>query len=79
MIRTQLYVSKELYQRLQLQAQHEHKPTAQLIRELLEAGVTGQRQGSAGDALLRLVAIGGQGPADLSARIDDYLYDDPTA
>jgi hypothetical protein len=29
---------------------------------------------STGDALLRLAAIGGKGPADLSTRIDEYLY-----
>ena len=29
---------------------------------------------STGESLLRLAAIGGKGPADLSTRIDDYLY-----
>jgi hypothetical protein len=29
---------------------------------------------STGEALLRLAAIGGKGPADLSTRLDDYLY-----
>jgi hypothetical protein len=29
---------------------------------------------STGEALLRLAAIGGKGPADLSTRIDEYLY-----
>ena len=29
---------------------------------------------TAGQALLRLAGIAGTGPADLSARIDDYLY-----
>ena len=35
------------------------------------ASPTGQE--STGDSLLRLAAIGGKGPADLSTRIDDYL------
>jgi len=29
---------------------------------------------STGDSLLRLAAIGGKGPTDLSTRLDDYLY-----
>ena len=33
---------------------------------------TGQE--STGASLLRLAAIGGKGPADLSTRVDDYLY-----
>jgi hypothetical protein len=33
-----------------------------------------QAQESTGESLLRLAAIGGKGPADLSSRIDDYLY-----
>jgi hypothetical protein len=35
---------------------------------------TNQRQESTGESLLRLAKIGGKGPADLSTRIDDYLY-----
>jgi hypothetical protein len=31
-------------------------------------------QESTGASLLRLAAIGGKGPADLSSRVDDYLY-----
>jgi hypothetical protein len=34
----------------------------------------GQRQESTGESLLRLAAIGGKGPTDLSTRIDDFLY-----
>jgi hypothetical protein len=35
---------------------------------------TSQRQESTGESLLRLAGIGGKGPADLSTRLDDYLY-----
>jgi hypothetical protein len=45
--------------------------------ELLNLGLRkASREGheSTGESLLRLAAIGGKGPADLSTRIDDYLY-----
>ena len=48
-----------------------------MIRELLDLGLRKAfREGheSTGESLLRLAAIGGKGPADLSTRIDDYLY-----
>jgi hypothetical protein len=32
------------------------------------------RRESTEESLLRLAAIGGKGPADLSTRIDNYLY-----
>ena len=34
-----------------------------------------QRELSTGESLLRLAAIGGKGPTDLSERHDDYLYE----
>jgi hypothetical protein len=74
MIRTQIYVPKDLYQRIQLKAEQANKPAAQLVRELLEEGLRRRQRETAGDALLRLARIGGKGPADLSSRIDDYLY-----
>jgi len=48
-----------------------------VIRELLHEGMknsTHKAQESTGESLLRLAAIGGKGPADLSSRVDDYLY-----
>jgi hypothetical protein len=76
MIRTQVYLPKSLYQLIQLKAEQAKKPAAQLVRELLEEGLRRQQRETAGEALLRLAKIGGKGPADLSSRIDDYLYGD---
>lgn len=78
MIRTQVYLPKALYQRIQLKAEQESKPAAQVVRELLADGLIRQQQETTGDALMRVAAIGGAGPADLSQRIDDYLYDEAT-
>jgi len=58
-------------------AKREKKPEAEVIRELLSEGLQSAshvKRESTGASLLRLAAIGGTGPADLSKRIDDYLY-----
>lgn len=78
MIRTQVYLPRALYRRIQLKAQQDGKPAAQVMRELLESGLTGDERETTGDALLRLAAVGAPGPSDLSQRIDDYLYADTT-
>ena len=83
MIRTQVYITEEQARDIKLQAKREHKPEAEVIRELLSEGLKttkGQREESTGEALLRLAKVGEQlgatGPTDLSSRIDDYLYGD---
>jgi hypothetical protein len=82
MIRTQVYLTEEQAQTIKLRSRQERKPEAQLIRELLDAGLSaGQmpRQ-SVGDALLELAELGkklgASGPTDLSTNLDDYLYGD---
>jgi hypothetical protein len=81
MIRKQVHITPNLDQTISLMAQQDRKPEAAVIRELLELGIR-QRQPArtAGEALLALAALGRthglQGPPDLSARIDDYLYGD---
>lgn len=77
MIRTKVYLTEEQSRDIKLRAKRENKPEAEVIRELVSAGLktpASQRQESTGDSLLRLAAIGGKGPADLSTRADDYLY-----
>ena len=77
MIRTQVYLTKEQMRDIKLKAKRENKREAEIIRELLTDGMkktTRKTQESTGDSLLRLAAIGGKGPSDLSSRIDDYLY-----
>ncbi len=77
MIRTQVYLTEEQARDIKLRAKREKKHEAEVIRELLSEGMkTSPREWreSTGESLLRLAAIGGKAPADLSTRIDDYLY-----
>lgn len=79
MIRTQIYLPKQLYQTIDLVAKKEKKPKAQVIREVLEKGIE-KKQRSAGEALLEIAELGKKlnlkGPRDLSTNIDKYLYED---
>jgi hypothetical protein len=59
----------------------ENKREAEIIRDLVDKGRASSRRAShetTGDALLRLARLGEKlqvnAPADLSSRIDDYLY-----
>ena len=77
MIRTQVYLKEEQTRDIKLRAKRENKHEAEVIRELLNEGMkksASKTQESTGETLLRLAAIGGKGPADLSSRVDDYLY-----
>ena len=78
MVRKQLYLPEDLARHLAVAAKQQRKPEAQILRELIAAGLKRQPVAaeSTGQALMRLARIGGKGPADLSARIDDYLYGD---
>lgn len=79
MIRTQIYLPKELYEEVGLVAKRQKKPKAQVIREAIEEKMQ-EKRGNAGEALLRLAALGKKlnitGPTDLSSRIDEYLYEE---
>ena len=77
MIRTQVYLTEGQARDIKLRAKRENKREAEVIRELLSNSlktIPRARRESTGESLLRLAAIGGKGPADLSARIDNYLY-----
>ena len=77
MIRTQVYITEDQARDIKLRARRENKHEAEVIRELLNKGMkksASKAQESTGESLLRLAAIGGKGPADLSSRVDDYLY-----
>jgi hypothetical protein len=83
MIRTMVYLTEEQARDIKLKAKREQRPEAEVIRELISAGQKASpRQGreSTGEALLRLAKLGEElqvkAPADLSSRIDDYLYDE---
>jgi hypothetical protein len=77
MIRTMVYITEEQARNIKLRAKRENKHEAEVIRELLSEGMktsTANVQESTGESLLRLAAIGGKGPSDLSSRVDDSLY-----
>jgi hypothetical protein len=79
MIRTQVYLTEEQARDIKLRAQRENKREAEVIRELLSKGLQSSsrtKHESTGDSLLRLATIGGKAPADLSLRVDEYLYGD---
>ena len=73
----QVYLTEEQARDIKLRAKRLNKHEAEVIRELVSEGLktappTGKE--STGASLLRLAGIHGKGPADLSTRIDDYLY-----
>jgi hypothetical protein len=83
MIRTQVYITEEHARYIKLKAKRENKREAEVIRDLLRTGLDASRRAhheTTGEALLRLARLGEKlkvkAPADLSSRIDDYLYGD---
>ena len=73
MIRTQVYLTEDLYTRIQLEAKRAQKKAAEVVRELLHTGLA-QSHANAGRALMDIAKLGAKGPKDLSSRIDEYLY-----
>ena len=80
MIRTQIYLPKELYQEIALRAKLEDKSKASIIREALSIKLKKKKQQTVGQALLELAKLGkklkARGPRDLSTNHDKYLYED---
>lgn len=78
MIRTQIYLPKDLYQEVKLVAKKESKKSAQMVRELLSEGLIKRRKkGTIGEAFLDLASVAVKGgPPDLSKNHDKYLYED---
>jgi hypothetical protein len=77
MIRRMINITEEQERDIKLLAKRKKKNEAEVMRELLNDGMkisVRNSQESTGESLLRLAAIGGRGPADLSSRVDDYLY-----
>lgn len=75
MLRTQIYLPEELSQELKLLAKKEEKPTAKLVRELLDEGVKKRKKKkNAGTILKEIAALAVEGPGDLSTNLFDYLY-----
>ncbi len=80
MIRKQIYIPKDLDQRLSVAAKQAGKSETQIIREALADKLSQRSTMTAGEALLGLAKLGEKlgisGPTDLSERHDDYLYGD---
>ncbi len=78
MIRTQVYLPRELYQEVKLVAEKESKKSAQVVRELLHEGlIRRKKKGTIGESLLDLASVAVKGgPPDLSTNHDKYLYGD---
>lgn len=75
MIRTQVYLPKTLHQSIEILSKRKKQSKAELIRNLLERGLTREELGgSSGVALLDLVKIKARGPKNLSVEIDKVLY-----
>lgn len=81
MIRTQVYLTEEQARDIKVRAKREKKRETQIIRDLLNKGLDASGKASSettGEALLRLARLGKKlhvkAPADLSSRIDEYLY-----
>ncbi|MCA9407518.1 MAG: ribbon-helix-helix protein, CopG family [Candidatus Omnitrophica bacterium] len=80
MVRTQIYLPKDLHQRLTRLASQRGKPMAQLVRDLIDKGLKEREEGdfSGKEALTKLFAIQATGsPKDLSQQVDHYLYGTP--
>ncbi len=77
MIRTQVYLPKELYQEVQLVAKKESKKSAQIVRDLLSEGlIRRKKKVTIGEAFLDLASVAVKGgPPDLSTNHDKYLYE----
>ena len=81
MIRTQIYLPKDLYQEVAFTAEREKKTRAAVIREALEKGLIKKGfKKNAGSVLLEIAAMAEKlktkGPSNLSTSIDKYLYED---
>ena len=70
-----LRLPKALRHKIKLRALREHRQESAVIRELLERGLVEKKPAKHGLQMLAELNLTG-GPADLSSRIDDYLYGD---
>lgn len=82
MMRTQIYLPKQLYQEVELVAAKEKKAKAQVIREALEESLAKKKSAeTVGEAFGKLIAMGKKytpknAPTDLSINHDKYLYEE---
>jgi hypothetical protein len=73
-----IYLPHDLRQQIQLRAERDKKPQAQVIRELLEKGMQVEKPPMSGEGLLKIARLAVKGaPPDFSENIDTYLYEKP--
>ena len=75
-VRTQIYLPKQLYQRLKRLAERRKVSQAAIVRDALEAHLKQELPASAweNDPIWNIVGAGKSDKGDLSVRHDDYLY-----
>ena len=77
MIRKQIYFTEELAREIKMLAKRKLQSEAEVIRELLNKGLSKKsKKMTGGELLARMAKRAGSGPADLSTNLDDYLYGD---
>lgn len=77
MIRTQIYLDKDLHRDLSVLAKQERESMARVARDILKDGIQKRKRldKSGKGVLKKLLAIQATGgPFDLSKNVDHYLY-----
>jgi hypothetical protein len=71
-----LPVPNDVYQDIERLAKAKRKSAVQVMRDLVTRGLQDEQKGTSHErrGRQRLADLGLKGPADLSLRIDDYLY-----
>ena len=73
-VRTQIYLPKQLYQRLKRLAERRNTSQAAIVREALEQHLKQQQAAWENDPIWKIVGAFASREGDLSVRHDDYLY-----
>jgi hypothetical protein len=79
MIRTQVYLTEEQALHIKALARRERRKQAEVIRELVDKGLTtsiARKHTTTSEFLAGIEALNLSGPTDLSTNHDDYLYGD---
>lgn len=79
MIRTQIYLDKELHKDLTVLARKQQESMAKVARDILKEGLKRRKSidTSGKEALKKIIAMKVTGgPKDLSSNLDYYLYGD---
>ena len=76
MIRTQIYLQEDQYNKIKLISSKTNKPQSEIIRDALDRGISDLASRTVAQALLEMAATAvTTDDPDLSANIDKYLYE----